>query len=103
MGEPIIIEAGEYRLRAELNDTETARRLLEILPLEESANRWGEEIYFSIPVTASRFLRVAGQFSIYISRFLALGLIPLTRPPSRREYSNSMPVSCSINQWSKPG
>jgi len=36
---------------AELYDTPTARRIFENLPFEGSANRWGEEIYFEIPVS----------------------------------------------------
>jgi hypothetical protein len=37
---------------AELNESETARRIWEALPIEAKANRWGEEIYFAIPVKA---------------------------------------------------
>lgn len=46
----IIIETGEIRLNAVLNDSETARVIYDILPLEGTANVWGDEIYFSIPV-----------------------------------------------------
>lgn len=35
---------------ARLNDSETANAIWETLPLEGKANRWGEEIYFSIPI-----------------------------------------------------
>ncbi len=37
-------------LDAELNDTVTAKAVHEALPLTATANRWGEEIYFEIPV-----------------------------------------------------
>ena len=40
-----IIEAG-------LNDTDTAGKIMEKLPFEGSVSRWGDEIYFSIPVEA---------------------------------------------------
>lgn len=35
---------------AQLNDNETAEAIWEALPIEGVVNRWGDEIYFSIPV-----------------------------------------------------
>jgi hypothetical protein len=37
-------------MNAELNDTLTAKKILEILPLEGTVQVWGEEIYFDIPL-----------------------------------------------------
>lgn len=50
MAEEIIIKAGQVQAKAEFNDTKTSRAILEALPIEEFANLWGEEIYFTIPV-----------------------------------------------------
>ncbi len=33
-----------------LNETETAYKLLEVLPVEARVNTWGEEIYFPVPL-----------------------------------------------------
>ena len=52
MPQSIVIRVGEIELDAELNDSETARSVLEALPLESSFNTWGDEIYFSTPVEA---------------------------------------------------
>ncbi|NLX60388.1 MAG: hypothetical protein GXY74_15025 [Phycisphaerae bacterium] len=49
----IRITAGKVSLEAELNTSTTAKRLLAALPIEGRGNRWGDEIYFSIPVSAN--------------------------------------------------
>ena len=36
-----------------LNDSRTAEAILQALPIQGTVNRWGDEIYFSIPVNAS--------------------------------------------------
>jgi hypothetical protein len=40
-------------LKAALNDSPTARQIWAGLPIEGAANRWGDEIYFAIPVEAA--------------------------------------------------
>ena len=47
----IVIKAGEIEAEAELNASATAKAIWQALPLEGSANTWGEEIYFRIPVS----------------------------------------------------
>jgi len=39
-------------LKAELNQSKTARLIYNALPIESYVQRWGEEIYFEIPVKA---------------------------------------------------
>ena len=46
----IRIEVEGITLEAELNQSTTASKTLESLPLEGRANVWGEEIYFDIPL-----------------------------------------------------
>jgi hypothetical protein len=48
----ITITAGKAQFQAQLNDTATALAIMEALPIEARAKRWGGEIYFSIPVDA---------------------------------------------------
>jgi hypothetical protein len=43
---------GDVVVTAVLNDSRTARQLWEALPIESGAKRWGDEVYFEIPVEA---------------------------------------------------
>ncbi len=46
----ILIQVDHLSVSADLKNTPTALKILEILPIEGSANVWGEEIYFDIPL-----------------------------------------------------
>jgi uncharacterized protein len=48
------ITAGKTTLEVILEDTPTARALLEAVPFESRAQTWGEEVYFQTPVSAAR-------------------------------------------------
>jgi hypothetical protein len=52
MAKAILIIIDSIRTQAQLNDSPTAELIWNSLPIEGSANIWGEEIYFSIPVKA---------------------------------------------------
>jgi len=47
----IRIKAGDVEVSAELNTTKTARAIWEALPIEGNVKLWGDEVYFSIPVS----------------------------------------------------
>lgn len=46
----ISFQFGELRVESEWNDSETAKKIAESLPVTSSVSRWGDEIYFAIPV-----------------------------------------------------
>lgn len=48
----IRITIGKLSMEAELNDTPTAQKVKAALPLKCPFSTWGDEIYFTIPVTA---------------------------------------------------
>jgi hypothetical protein len=50
----ITLSAGNVSLTADLNDSPTAQQIWQALPIEGNANRWGDEIYFEIPVKAGQ-------------------------------------------------
>jgi hypothetical protein len=52
MAQTIRITAGVVQVEAVLNDTQTSQTIREVLPITATANTWGDEIYFGIPVNA---------------------------------------------------
>jgi len=50
----IRIKAGTTKVEAELNDSRTAQAIWEALPIRSQVNLWGDEIYFSIPVSLEK-------------------------------------------------
>ncbi len=46
----IIWDSG--KVIAEVGETPTSRKLIDALPCESTANTWGDEVYFSVPVSA---------------------------------------------------
>ncbi len=50
MARKILISSGSIKVEATLNDTKTAEAIWAALPITGQANRWGDEIYFEIPV-----------------------------------------------------
>jgi len=51
MSREMKITAGGVEMTAELNDTKTADAIWNALPIEAHGNKWGDEIYFGIPVS----------------------------------------------------
>jgi len=51
MGNKIRITAGAIEAGAELNNTETAEAIWQALPIKGRVNLWGDEVYFSIPLS----------------------------------------------------
>ena len=50
-GTELEVTLGEVKSKAWLYESDTAARVLEALPMTSSVNVWGDEIYFSVPIT----------------------------------------------------
>jgi len=46
----IKIISNDMEFTVSLNNSNTALKIVKVLPIASSANRWGDEIYFEIPV-----------------------------------------------------
>ena len=51
MPESIVIKVSEVAFEGELNDSVTGKAIYGALPIRAKGQRWGGEIYFSIPVS----------------------------------------------------
>ncbi len=51
MPERIVIKASEVAFEADLNESVTGKAIYGALPIRAKGQRWGGEIYFSIPVS----------------------------------------------------
>lgn len=49
-----MITAGDVSIRVEILDTPTGDAILAALPFQSQAQTWGEEVYFSTPVSVVR-------------------------------------------------
>ena len=51
MSREILITINEHKIKAHLKNTATADAIYASLPFESSAQTWGDEVYFSTPVS----------------------------------------------------
>jgi hypothetical protein len=90
----IVLEQGE--LPARLDDSATAEAISEALPLEGTASRWGDEIYFTIPVQlpeaadARQDMEVGelGYWPVGAAFCIFFGPTPVSTGSAPRAYSN---------------
>lgn len=95
----IQITAGFIALKATLYENETADAIWERLPIEGHTNRWGEEIYFPIPVElretedARQEMDIGelGYWPTGSAFCIFFGPTPVSRGSQPRAYSNVNP------------
>jgi len=100
----IVMETGE--VEAALDDSPTAEAVLAALPFEGTVNRWGEEIYFSIPVKvaeapdARQDMSVGelGYWPVGAAFCIFFGPTPVSDGSSPRAYSNVNPFGRIIGE-----
>jgi hypothetical protein len=99
MPKRIRITAGKLSAVAELDASPTAQAIWEALPFEASASRWGDEVYFEIPVQldeaagARQVMRIGelGYWPVGSAFCIFFGRTPASEGDEPRAYSNVNP------------
>lgn len=99
MDRRIRVTAGDMTVIATLDESETADAVWAALPLHSSASRWGDEVYFSVPVRlaeaadARQDMRMGelGYWPVGAAFCIFFGPTPASTGGTPRAYSNVNP------------
>ena len=96
----IVFTIGDIKIKAIARDTPTAKAILESLPIQSTAQTWGEEVYFSVPVTSelepdARNIVEAGEIAFWTEGCcIAIGF-----GPTPISLGNEIKLAAATNIW----
>ena len=109
MARNIKITAADVIVQAQLNDSPTARAIWRALPIKAQGQRWGDEIYSSIPVSAeleadAREVLQAGELGYWPTGnafCIFFGPTPASRGDEIRAASAVNIIGTVIGDWAE--
>ena len=109
MHKNIKITVGDVQIKAQLNNSKTAKLIRKALPIKARVQRWGEEIYFPIGIKAklekdSRDVVEAGELGYWPNGdafCMFFGLTPASRGEEIRAASAVNIIGEMKSDWSE--
>lgn len=96
------ITVGGVALTAELFDTPTAEAIWRALPIDSTANTWGDEVYFAVPVDVAleadaKDVVEAGELAFWVEgRSIAIGY-----GPTPISHGDEIRLAAKTNIWGR--
>ena len=98
----IYFEFPEYKFEVQLRDTETAKAILKILPIEAAVKKWGDEFYFEAPLKQKLELEDNAKEVINLGEIVYWvegGCIAIGFGPTPISQGNEIRLAARTNVW----
>ena len=100
--EKIYFELPNYKFEVQLRDTETAKAILDALPIQATLKKWGDELYFEAPLKKKLELESDAKDVISLGEIVYWvegGCIAIGFGPTPISQDNEIRLAARTNVW----
>ena len=100
--EKIYFELQNYKFEVQLRDTETAKAILDALPIQAPLKKWGDELYFEAPLKKKLELESDAKDVISLGEIVYWvegGCIAIGFGPTPISQDNEIRLAARTNVW----